>query len=283
MDQGKILKSLSMVGLNRVRGEIAQLLQESIRIQDRPADESQLGIGESKIGGVPDLPAGISWPAYKNIPMSFIAQFRMVEVSPNDSSGTLPKEGILYFFYDAFQETYGEKPGDQAGWKVIYSGAKPTQLWRTSFPDDLPLESRFNSCSVSFSKELTLPQSPSVFLPGWHWSDEEKTHYEDFQYGFSHPSGPPTPIHRMLGHADVIQDDMHLQAALYANGVPSIDDPRAAAFKKTALDWVILLQVDSEPLAGMRWASSGMLYYWIERQALRERRFDHVWLVLQSE
>jgi hypothetical protein len=33
----------------------------------------------------------------------------------------------------------------------------------------------------------------------------------------------------------------------------------------------------------MRWANNGMLYYWIEQDALSARRFDGTWLVLQSE
>lgn len=283
MDQDKLQQRLASAGLTRVHGDISKLLLESIRIKDQPADESQLALGESKIGGVPDLPYGVTWPVFKDTPMSFIAQFRMDKVSPNDSSNLLPKQGILYFFYDAHQEIFGEKPGDQAGWKVIYSTTEPDQLERIPFPSGLPKESRFNSCSVSSSKELTLPQDPSVFIPNWNWTDEEKKHYEDFQYGFSYPLGPHASIHRMLGHADIIQDDMHLQAALYSNGVPSIDDPRVAALKETALNWVLLLQVDSDSQAGMRWANSGMLYYWIQRQELLERRFDHIWLILQSE
>ena len=33
----------------------------------------------------------------------------------------------------------------------------------------------------------------------------------------------------------------------------------------------------------MQWASSGMLYYWIEADALKAAHFDNTWLILQSE
>jgi len=44
-----------------------------------------------------------------------------------------------------------------------------------------------------------------------------------------------------------------------------------------------LLQVDSDPSVGMQWANAGMLYFWIRRQDLAAKRFDDVWVVLQSE
>jgi uncharacterized protein YwqG len=43
------------------------------------------------------------------------------------------------------------------------------------------------------------------------------------------------------------------------------------------------LQVDSNEQAGMHWASSGMLYYWITRSDLHAQQFGTTWLVLQSD
>ena len=62
-----------------------------------------------------------------------------------------------------------------------------------------------------------------------------------------------------------------------------MDDPRANTFAKDAMNWRLLLQVDSDDKAGMRWANAGMLYYWIEEAALQALQFDHAWVVLQSE
>jgi uncharacterized protein YwqG len=76
---------------------------------------------------------------------------------------------------------------------------------------------------------------------------------------------------------------MHLQCALMANGIASIDDPGAEAFAKTSLDWQLLLQVDSDEHAGMKWASAGMLYFWIKRADLAAGHFNNTWVVLQSD
>jgi uncharacterized protein YwqG len=87
----------------------------------------------------------------------------------------------------------------------------------------------------------------------------------------------------MFGWPNQIQDDMQLQCALYANNIPSVDDPRAAEAARQKAKWQLLLQIDSDDMAGMRWASSGIIYYWLERDALQRAAFDKSWLVLQSE
>jgi len=52
---------------------------------------------------------------------------------------------------------------------------------------------------------------------------------------------------------------------------------------KDAIDWLLLLQIDSDEHVGMRWGNTGMLYYWLKRDDLKAQRFDETWLVLQSE
>jgi uncharacterized protein YwqG len=76
---------------------------------------------------------------------------------------------------------------------------------------------------------------------------------------------------------------MRPQCQLVSHGVTDANDPRAAALRAGAGNWTLLLQVDSDDQASLRWGSAGMLYYWIERDALRNRAFDSVWLVLQSD
>ena len=87
---------------------------------------------------------------------------------------------------------------------------------------------------------------------------------------------------RLLGYPDTIQDDMRSECQLAANGLTG-DDPRAAEVAKGANAWRLLFQLDSEPGARMRWGDAGMLYFWIERDALAAKRFENVWMVLQSD
>ena len=85
---------------------------------------------------------------------------------------------------------------------------------------------------------------------------------------------------------------MRLQCEVVAHGIVDLTDPQSIAsldpqhqeqLSHQSLDWLLLLQVDTDERINMRWGSTGMLYYWIRQEDLRARQFDHTWLVLQSE
>ena len=270
-------------GLWGMTGEVEKLARPSIRLTARPAAGGALTVGASRLGGLPDLPVGTAWPTWKNTPLAFIAQVRLDEAAPCDPGGCLPKSGLLSFFYDAHQETYGADPADRGGWQVLYHPDGPASWQPRQPPAGLPAEALFKPCSVTFAHELTLPVAPAQVQPKIKWSDGQIKHYEQFLESFPTREDHKTLHHRMLGHPEQLQDDMPSQCALMANGVRSIDDPGAAGLLEHKEDWLLLLQVDSDYNAGMKWATSGMLYYWIERQALAEARFDRTWLVLQAE
>jgi uncharacterized protein YwqG len=282
MQKVTLLPSLP-AGLARIQKDIERLAQIAIRLSGRADDDAQLPVGASKLGGAPDLPPGTAWPTWKNTSMSFVAQVQLSDVRPFDAEHRLPATGLLLFFYDAQQQTYGADPADRGGWQVRYVvGAQP-QLRRAAPPADLPAASRFRPCALTFSRAATLPQRPEVLLPQLDWTSAERQLYDDFVMTLLGSTDPAAPRHQLLGHPDTLQDDMHLQCALAANGIGDINDPRAAALAKTAPDWQLLLQIDSDEQAGMRWGSAGMLYYWLERAALHRPEMSNSWLVLQSE
>jgi uncharacterized protein YwqG len=300
MDPHDILSALSNVGLGRIQADVLKLIQESIRLTLHPLGDTPTPPGVSRLGGVPDLPVGVAWPAWKDAPMSFIGQVNLADLANFGPAQDLPKNGLLAFFYDSAQETYGADPADHGGWSVIYFPPAPAQeggfhlfahatphpLKPAPFPARLPAGARFTPCRLTFASEYTLPGAPSQYLPDLDWSKDEIERYEQFQAGFPSAEDRKTLHFRMFGCPDQIQDDMQLQCALYANGV-SPDDAAApqvaaqAAARKAG--WQLLLQVDSDETIGMRWASYGMLYFWLEKEALQQCQFDRSWLVMQSE
>jgi uncharacterized protein YwqG len=88
------------------------------------------------------------------------------------------------------------------------------------------------------------------------------------------------PIHRLLGHPDQIQGDMQLECQMVAHAL-KYGDPRIALVAPTATEWRLLLQVDSDKIAGMCWGDAGRLYYWIRRDALQSGRWEEAHLILQ--
>lgn len=55
--------------------------------------------GFSKIGGLPNLPAGQTWPFWRDEPLSFVAQLDLAELKVAETLPYFPAEGQLYFFY----------------------------------------------------------------------------------------------------------------------------------------------------------------------------------------
>ena len=113
MNPSEILSALSNVGLSRLQPDVLKLLQESIRLTLQPLGETSTPAGVSRLGGVPDLPAGAAWPAWKGVPISFIAQVNLADLASFTPAQDLPKSGLLSFFYDSAQETYGADPADR--------------------------------------------------------------------------------------------------------------------------------------------------------------------------
>jgi uncharacterized protein YwqG len=281
MDKAAIETVFEKAGLSRLKKDIGRLARPSIRLVTKQVDESTLQPGASKIGGVPDLPEGVAWPDKQGQPQSFIAQIRLADVHSYDVEKVLPAAGTLWFFYDATQQTFGEDPTDRSGWSVIF--VEKATLKRASLPGKLPTEGQFHACSLSFASEYTLSQQPQLEIPAFDWSAEEQAKYEQLLSTFPTATDHAAIHNRLLGHPDTIQDDMRQQCQLTSHGVTDVTDPRAAELLKGAMDWQLLLQVDSDEHAGMRWADNGMLYYWITYTDLQTQHFDATWLVLQSE
>lgn len=282
MDKTAVQAAFISAGLSRLVKDIDTLTRPSIRLFASPVQESSLRIGISKLGGLPDLPAGTAWPEWNGISQSFIAQIRLDDLRAYDVQQVLPQHGMLWFFYDAHQQTFGENSADAGAWRVIFQ-EDLQRLQRTQTPANLPTKSQFHVCTIRFACEMTLPQQPELELSSFDWTKEEVQQYETLLATFPDSADHATIHHRMLGHPDTLQDDMRLQCQLMTHGVTRPDDSRIAELAKGALDWQLLLQIDSDEHAGMQWANTGMIYYWIKSADLRSHRFDNIWLVLQSE
>lgn len=263
-----------------------------IRLQlERVRDENSIPVGASKIGGKPDLPSSVKWPKEKckvrkkkflifktsspkqtEIPLSFIAQINLSEVSHLDAEGLLPRKGMLYFFYSADQSVWGFDPRDRSGFQVFFFDGK-SPLKRTDYPEKLPQHARYRAASVTAERSVSFPDHLS-FLNA-----------DEFDR-FCEMTGD-VPVNKMLGHADIIQSEMELECELVTNGIYVGDpsgyrDPRVPVLEQNSKDWRLLLQVDSnEKDCGMMWGDLGRIYYWIRRDDLLDRKFDRSWLILQ--
>lgn len=280
----KIVDVMRDGGLLQVAEELENQQMHSIRLKAEVMPEAKLELGVSKLGGLPDLPKGAEWSKWQDEPLSFIAQLRTFDITTYDVENALPQSGMLYFFYDAENQPWGYSPDDRGGWKVLYYDGD-SLLDRTSAPLMLPEHCKFKACGFHFSSEVNVPDDESLYIEELGLTEEEQNLLRDLLLSSEVFQEDDEITHRLLGHPDQIQGEMQLGCQLVFHGLYCGDStgyqaPRAAELKAGAMDWQLLLQVDSEE-AKMMWGDVGRLYYWIRREDLKACNFDNVWLELQ--
>lgn len=239
----------------------------------------------SKFGGLPDLPVSVPWPQYKGRSLAFIAQIELSSQPPVAVQLGLPPEGLLLFFYDAEQSTWGFDPKDAGSFAVMFLPESTPPTNRTDWPADLPDHARYQARFLTSSESLTLPAWDSILIQDLHLDPEQLNAYQNL---LEAQWNDATWASRGLlgGHPDQIQNDMPLDCALVSGGFylgdsSAYQESRLPVFRQRSRDWRLLLQVPSVEDAGMMWGGSGCLYYWIKDEDLAARRFERAWMLLQ--
>lgn len=257
------------------------LAQPCLRFDTIPTDESELALGCSKLGGFPDLPVGVPWPFHGDRPLVFLGQFNAHDFSQFSFCKDLPPEGILYFFLDMDLWAEGYDPSDRGNWRVIYHLGPPEELERCVPPEHGPTTAVFIPCRIVLHEALS---------PGW---DKIPCHAlvldvirEDEYQGFIDRL-PDEKNHQVLGRPGRIEDLqylMQLECQFLSHCVSldqdrkPVDEARAREVAPGALDWRLLLQLDSDKGTGMDWGDS-MLSFWIRERDLQDRNFSEVWMI----
>jgi uncharacterized protein YwqG len=238
----------------------------------------------SRFGGLPALPATIPWPQRNGRSLSFVAQMNLAALPHAPLRLGLPAQGLLLFFYDAEQATWGFEPGDAGSFAVIHVIEPDATAPLRELPADLPEHARFSACTVSATPALTLSPWDSVQIDALGFEGPQRDAY----FSLHERVSPDDAGSRGLlgGHPDQIQGDMALECAMVSAGRSCGDgtayqDPRLSEWRAQARDWRLLLQVPSVDEAGMMWGDAGCLYFWIHEQDLEDCRFERCWMILQ--
>ena len=286
-------------GLARVAGDLLRLAAPTVRVYIRCIDEAGLPVGASKIGGRPDLPAGVDWPAWHE-PLAFIAQFDLAAVAPHEHEGILPTRGLLSFFYETdgeplYSVRWGlpeETPPEQypeidrsLGWRVLYHPGDPATFVRRDVPPALNEGGRFPACAARFAAEVTLPDVDGPEVEPLRLSDAERSALIDLDAAINAGTWEAGG-HHVLGHPYNLGGSTLAACEIAARRIPY--DWLAAnptrwdeIAREASRRWRLLLQVDSSGEAAMDWAGGGLLHFCVEREALRAGDFSRVWLNLQ--
>jgi|SRR5579871_1171022 len=275
---------------------LPKMARPSVRYVTHRAPYGRIAMGESRIGGVPDVPPGFQWPRWappkqrddkfgqpwkpdRPTAMGFIAQIDLGAVPSLDDA--LPNSGWLYFFYDRYCEPWGFDPADRGCCCVIYENCDRSVLERAKPPGDADPEHLAHPCIVEAWPELTLPDD----WPGIKYGTDAYDAYRRLCDELTEGGG--STYHRLLGYPQLIQNPMELECQLASNGVycgspEGYQSDRAKELEQGAADWSLLLQIDTdEEGPGWMWGDVGRVYFWVKGRKPRSHRFDDVWLIFQ--
>jgi uncharacterized protein YwqG len=266
-------------GLGRLWDVIGPHVRNAVLLRCETAADADIPVGASKFGGNPDLPPGADWPHRNGTPMTFLAQIAFSDAKPHDAAGELPDKGFLWLFYDADDQPWGYDPKHKDGHKVICCAGDASDLTRAAPPETLDADFLYPSARIAFDHAAEAPSFYSNYCDDVNLTDEEADLYWTVLEMTREEQAD-----KLLGHSDNVQNAMELECQLAANGLYCGDgsgyrDPRAKELKKTMLDWVLLMQIDSDD--GFMWGDDGRLYLWIRKDDLAARNFDRTWLILQ--
>ncbi len=282
----KLSDLITSMGLGVRRSTILGALKQSMRLRTRPSEDQLIMAGESKLGGMPDLPKGTEWPRRKSgEPLAFIGQMNFTEVPDFAGTTLLPKRGIVFFFYDPTELGWGWSPSEADRWRVLLVDDRQADHKRTPAPDDLPEVFRLSPCKLVFSKEWTLPPLDSADFEALKIPHEMQDRYFDLLSALSTLQGgtDEEPLHRMLGFPDQIRTNVALDCEMGRRDLLGegswLGDREALRVEREARRWLVLLQVDSDPALGISWGNAGRLWYLIRGEELRSGAWQDAWFV----
>lgn len=249
----------------------------------------------TRIGGLPLVPQNFVYPYFTDPedgvsrPLSFLAQIDLAEIAPLDREQLLPDHGILSFFYELENEPWGYSP-EHIGCAKVYWFEEASALRETPLPDSLDPAFVIPQIAVETG---AFADYPDYTEGGEHFGldailpDSDRA-YEQYQELRTAEFADDTRT-KLLGYADIVQDDMLYQCEYIArgyslaDGMPDIPADKEAEIAAHETDWVLLFQFDSVDTEDfeLMLGDCGRIYFYIRKEDLAARRFDRVHLILQ--
>ena len=222
----------------------------------------------SKLGGDPELPPGSAWPKGGARPRVFLGQIDFAEL-PVDAIDWLPKSGRIYAFLDP------DDLDSASAVQVLQAGPGPGR--HLAAPD-----------GVARGREQRVDFAAYTMAPSLEWLglDVGALDLRPSDFGDEFRNDPPSDAiaHRIGGYPDEIQDlCMPLACEHLARGwsLPAWGAPVSAEVEAAALEWRLLIQLDSDPKRGGEFCDGGRLYLFVRERDARAGDFSRTVTILQ--
>lgn len=233
-------------------------------------EDNYAGKGNSRFGGLPDLPADVNYPSFKDYQgnekgMQFIAQINCTDIA--HLQDYLPRTGILYFFIEDQEDTNAS---------VIYYDGDLSTLRSASqlnITEDYIYDQHgiYTPYKVIADKYASLPSSYNAhcyYEPSW--PELEALDDEDDAMDALIRSLEPDfkAIHSINSYVFKQHDTPEKEAVHALKGKPE--------------DWMVLLRVSSDNQPGFCFWDAGEIYFMVHKSDLAKKDFSKVYCGLES-
>jgi uncharacterized protein YwqG len=261
-------KLLGFYDLTHFKTQILKVARPSLLIKSTTAS-SEPRLGQSKLGGTPDLPPSLDWPKSRDgKSFAFIAQINLAEL-PKATLPDFPSQGILYFFSLYGRCVEGEEPyywttpqPKEPPRSVVLYAASADKLNRSSPEPDV---NQYPSSTVEFIPSRSLPSNNGEL--NWSKLGFDQESCDNFDRFYT----------RML----MFERERHAMKAVnrlggYANF--SVDFNPIIAKN----DMQLLLEVDSDDNSNLNWGDAGKMYFWITPNGLQRKNFNEIFAEMHA-
>lgn len=247
--------------------------------------------GRSRLGGLPELPSGSTWPEHDGRPLMFAARVDLDELAAvlaDDDRQGLPASGDLWLFTDALGLAWGFRPEDRGSFVLVHTeGENPPIDAPTGRDEDGdPFDTAVTSRPCRLVPELVLPDAFEDGVRELLDDEARFDAYADLDEQLNARWFDGAPRHRILGRPTLVQQPMELEAQLASNGI-DVGGPEGYAsaeaerLKAGAADWTLVAQIDSDDDTGFMWGDVGIVFWWMRREDVAAGRWEGVWGILQ--
>lgn len=255
--------------LQLYRQGLTELARKSVAIVTTDEDHYEQK-GNSRFGGLPDLPAGTSYPSFTSYDgsskgLQFISQLNCADVA--HLQDYLPRTGILYFFIrdqDDFEPLVMYYDGDMS----LLQSARALDITEDYIFDDRGI---YTPYKATFDKYPGIPFFYNIqdYIKDSFPELKDLEDMDDETEALKNALNPAiTPVHSINSYVFKQHDTPEIEAA--------------NAFKGKPEDWMVLLRVGSDSNTGFSFWDAGEIYFVIHKSDLAQRNFSKVFCGLES-
>jgi hypothetical protein len=265
---------IDKLNLSEHREEIFKTIRPAISISLRQVGQGE--IGQSRIGGIPDLPASIPWlkDSINGEYLCFILQINFKDL-PTFPETPFPQQGMLYLFAND-----GENNPEQL---IFYNGKEPLQ------PVTLPQDNLFITDWYEDLVAHCLEFHHILDIPRWATEDYyelcDRLNLDEEKLADLGTSLSQNSIGKLLGHVSGIGHDPRKDAYIVREIDPELlyNYERHGSLDLTQVqNWCNLLELDSDDSVNLMFGDAGYLQVLIQQQKLQQLDFSSVYVNLES-